>query len=50
VSGRLGHADASTTLNVYAHFLEASDREAASVMGALLGGKSPTRRRPQRRR
>jgi integrase len=50
VSGRLGHADASTTLNVYAHFLEASDREAASVMGALRGGKSPTRRRPPRRR
>jgi integrase len=25
VSGRLGHANASTTLNVYAHFLEASD-------------------------
>ena len=26
VSGRLGHANAATTLNVYAHFLEASDR------------------------
>ena len=25
VSGRLGHADAATTLNVYAHFREASD-------------------------
>ena len=25
VSGRLGHADAATTLNVYAHFLEASE-------------------------
>jgi integrase len=36
VSGRLGHANASTTLNVYAHFLEASDREAADVMGGLL--------------
>ena len=38
VSGRLGHANAATTLNVYAHFLEASDREAATVMGELLGG------------
>lgn len=37
VSGRLGHANAATTLNVYAHFLEASDREAADVIGELLG-------------
>lgn len=36
VSGRLGHANASTTLGVYAHFLEASDREAAEKLGALL--------------
>ncbi len=36
VSGRLGHANVSTTLNVYAHFLEASDREAANVIGGLL--------------
>jgi integrase len=37
VSGRLGHANAATTLNVYAHFLEASDRDAADVIGDLLG-------------
>jgi len=36
VSGRLGHANAATTLNVYAHFLEASDRDAAAVIGGLL--------------
>jgi len=36
VSGRLGHANAGTTLNVYAHFLQASDRDAADVMGGLL--------------
>jgi len=36
VSGRLGHANAATTLNVYAHFLEASDRDAADVIGGLL--------------
>jgi integrase len=36
VSGRLGHADPSTTLGVYAHFLEASDHDAAAVMGAIL--------------
>jgi integrase len=37
VSGRLGHANSSTTLNVYAHFFEASDRDAADVMGNVLG-------------
>lgn len=36
VSGRLGHANAATTLNVYAHFLEASDRQAADVIASLL--------------
>ncbi len=36
VSGRLGHANASTTLGVYAHFVEESDREAATTLGSLL--------------
>ncbi len=36
VSGRLGHANAATTLNVYAHFLQASDVEAADVLSELL--------------
>lgn len=36
VSGRLGHANASTTLDVYAQFLEAADGRAADVLGALL--------------
>jgi integrase len=36
VSGRLGHANAATTLNVYAHFLESSDADAAKVLGTLL--------------
>jgi integrase len=38
VSGRLGHATAMTTLNVYAHVLEESDERAASVIGEILGG------------
>ena len=37
VSGRLGHAKSAKTLNVYAQFLEASDRDAADVIGNLLG-------------
>ena len=37
VSGRLGHANASTTLDFYAQFLQATDERAADVLGALLG-------------
>lgn len=36
VRGRLGHSNASTTLSVYAHFLEESDRDAAHAIGELL--------------
>ncbi|MEZ5247604.1 MAG: site-specific integrase [Acidimicrobiales bacterium] len=38
VAGRLGHRNAATTLNVYAHFLEQSDRAAADVIGNLISG------------
>jgi len=36
VSGRLGHANPATTLSVYTHFVEASDQDAAAVMGNIL--------------
>ena len=36
VSSRLGHANPSTTLNIYAHALEETDERAATVIGALL--------------
>lgn len=36
VAGRLGHRNAATTLNVYAHFLEDSDRAAADVIGKVI--------------
>lgn len=36
VSGRLGHANAATTLGVYAHILTESDREAAETLGELV--------------
>ena len=45
VSGRLGHADPSTTLSVYAHFVEASDQAAATVMGELVTKHSRSNRR-----
>jgi integrase len=40
VSGRLGHADASTTLNIYAHFMQRADQEAAARVADLLDAKS----------
>ena len=36
VAGRLGHANAATTLNIYGHFVPAADRAAAGKMGDLL--------------
>ena len=36
VSKRLGHRDSSTTINVYAQFLEETDRESADLIGKLL--------------
>ena len=36
VAGRLGHRNASMTLNVYSHFLEASDRAAADTLGRIF--------------
>ncbi len=36
VSGRLGHANASTTLDFYAQFLQAADERAAEALGGLL--------------
>jgi integrase len=36
VAGRLGHRNAATTLNVYAHFLADADREAARHLGGIL--------------
>jgi integrase len=36
VAGRLGHANAATTLNVYAHALESSDADAAHLLGNIL--------------
>ncbi len=42
VAGRLGHRNAATTLNVYAHFLEQSDKTAADIIGnAIARGPSP---------
>ncbi|GAA4654944.1 hypothetical protein GCM10023142_20820 [Anaerocolumna aminovalerica] len=36
VSARLGHAQTSTTMNIYAHSLKKSDEKAASSLNNLL--------------
>lgn len=36
IAGRLGHADATTTLRVYAHMVEGRDQDAADYLGGLL--------------
>ena len=36
VSARLGHAETSTTLNIYTHFLESTDKKAADILENVL--------------
>jgi integrase len=36
VAGRLGHRNASTTLNVYAHFVPQADERAADLLGKIF--------------
>jgi hypothetical protein len=51
VSGRAGHADGHMTLDTYAHFQQAQDRQAAEFMESLLApAATPDARcRPLRR-
>ncbi len=39
MAGRLGHADGSTTMQVYASFLEQKDGEAAAIIGRIVAGE-----------
>lgn len=39
VSRRLGHANTSTTLNIYAHALKSKDTEAADKLDKALSDK-----------
>jgi integrase len=36
VAGRLGHADPSVTLRIYAHAVEARDRDVAAILGKAV--------------
>lgn len=49
LAGRLGHADASLTMKVYAAFFPAADAEAADHMGRLLGPAADKRNDPLRK-
>lgn len=40
VAQRLGHARASTTLNVYGHCVPGADRDAADYIADLLAGEA----------
>jgi len=40
VANRLGHSDPTITMRIYAHVVEAKDREAADKLGAIVGGAS----------
>jgi len=42
VAGRLGHRNASTTLNVYAHFVPEADQEAADALGQIFNAADET--------
>jgi len=55
VSERLGHANATTTLGIYAHAVPATDQQSAQLLGDLLAPKDSntakrSRRSNQRRR
>ena len=36
VPARLGHAETSTTLNIYTHFLESTDKKSADILENVL--------------
>jgi integrase len=41
ISGRLGHRDIATTLNLYTHALPATDQRAAAYLGTVLARRDP---------
>lgn len=41
VSGRLGHSQASTTANIYAHAIQSADAIAAEALGNILSPTTP---------
>src|SRR5262245_14270132 len=50
ISGRLGHGDKATTLNLYTHTFPATDQRAAAYLGSLLTGDQRVASEPRRPR
>ncbi|MCM1567812.1 MAG: site-specific integrase [Dehalobacter sp.] len=44
VAGRLGHSTSATTQNIYSHFLESKDRQAADLMEDAFATKKETQK------
>jgi integrase len=49
VSERLGHANATTTLAIYAHAVPVTDQRSVELLGDLLAPKEPTSSKRKRR-
>lgn len=48
VAGRLGHSTSATTQNVYSHFLESKDRQAADLMEGSFSDKKEKKKTKKR--
>ncbi|MCL5290574.1 MAG: site-specific integrase [Firmicutes bacterium] len=49
VAGRLGHSTSATTQNVYSHFLESKDRQAADLMEDTFSNKKKENKRKEKK-
>ena len=50
VAGRLGHSTSATTQNIYSHFLESKDRQAADIMENVFAPKKDSGRPKKNKR
>ena len=49
VAGRLGHSTSATTQNVYSHFLESKDRQAADLIEKAFSDKKGEKKGEKRK-
>lgn len=47
VAGRLGHSTSATTQNIYSHFLESKDRQAADLIEDAFADQKETKKKPK---
>ena len=49
IAGRLGHSTSVTTQNIYSHFLQSKDQQAADLMEkAFTTDKKTSKKKPKR--